>query len=82
MSVPAPIVAVASALVCSPVAWLLHQGLVTGQDAVERVVILVVVTWVALNVLAALAFPAPTRAVAPPPETGETDAQPVSSEVL
>ena len=78
MSVPAPIVAVASALVCSPVAWLLYQGLVTGQDAVERVVIL----GVALNVLAALAFPAPTRAVAPPPETGETDAQPVSSEVL
>ncbi|SDS44465.1 hypothetical protein SAMN04488570_1894 [Nocardioides scoriae] len=84
MSVPLPVVVAASALVSSPVAWLLHRGLLTGQDAVERVLVLAVVTWLALNVLALLAFPDPPRPSAVPkaPETDESGGQPVSSDAL
>lgn len=57
MSAPLGGVLAASAVVSSPVLWLLHQGSLTPSDAVQRWAVCTALCWVAITVVGALAFP-------------------------
>ena len=66
MSVPHGVVLAAAAVVASPLVWLVSQGDVTVDVALQRFGICVVVCWVALSVVTSLAFsPAPVKASEP-----------------
>jgi hypothetical protein len=79
MSASLGTVLTASALVSSPVLWLLQEGTLTPTDAVQRWAVCVALCWVAITVVSAFAFPDATRSVAPPVRA-ETD-EPDSAEV-
>ena len=57
MSAPVSVVLAASALVSSPALWLLHAGTITADDALRRVLICLVGTWVAISAVTALITP-------------------------
>ncbi len=52
---------VASVLVSSPVLWMLQQGTMTIEVAVERWGICLAACWLALTVIGSFAFPEPVR---------------------
>ena len=57
MSAPLGTVLVASALVSSPVLWLVQDGSLTATEAIQRWLIVLVGCWLAISVVAAFAFP-------------------------
>ena len=57
MSAPTGPVLVASALVSSPILWLVYEGSISTEVALQRWVICAAVCWVAISVISALAFP-------------------------
>ena len=79
MSVPHGVVLGAATVVASPLVWLVYQGDVTVDVALQRFGICLVVCWVALSVVSSLAFsPTPVKPpestpAAQPPETAAGD---------
>lgn len=57
MSAPTGVVLVASAVVASPLLWMVHQQTIAPQDALLRWLICVGICRVAISVVAALAYP-------------------------
>lgn len=70
MSAPLGTVLVASALVSSPVLWMVQDGSLSATDAVQRWVIVLVGCWLAITVVSAFAFP-DARAATRRPATDE-----------
>ena len=68
----------ASVLLSSPVLWMLQQGTLTFEVAVERWAICLAVCWLALTVIGAFAFPEATvgpRAIEESDEPERTPAE-------
>jgi hypothetical protein len=66
------IVVVASVLVSSPVVWMVQEGTLTPEDAVQRWAICLAACWLAITVVGSLAFPDP-RPTARPRATEEPE---------
>ena len=65
-------------LVSSPVLWMLQQGTMTIEVAVERWGICLAACWLALTVIGTFAFPDPVRQSVPA-ETEEPEGIPVDA---
>lgn len=66
---------VASAVVSSPLLWLLHQGAISVEDALLRGGICLVLCRVGISVVASLAYTPPRPQEALPPEAEPAPAQ-------
>ncbi|WP_027859942.1 hypothetical protein [Marmoricola sp. URHB0036] len=51
----------ASVLISSPVLWMLQQGTMTVEVALERWAVCLAVCWLAITVIGSFAFPEPVR---------------------
>ena len=69
---------VASVLVSSPVLWMLQQGTMSIEVAVERWGICLAACWLALTVIGTFAFPEPARQPVPV-ETEQTEGIPADA---
>lgn len=74
MSVPHGVVLAAAVVVASPLVWLVYQGDVTVDVALQRFGICLVVCWVLLSAVTSLAF-SPT-----PAKTSETGTVPTGAD--
>jgi hypothetical protein len=70
MSASSGPVLVVSALISSPILWLVHEGSISAEVAVQRWAICVALCWAAISIVSALAYPSV------PPEAPATDAAP------
>lgn len=77
MSVPASVVMTATAVVASPLLWLVWDGAVPLDVALQRLVVCLVACWALLGIVGALAFsppkeprPDPAAEVVADPPTG------------
>ena len=68
----------ASVLVSSPVLWMLQEGTMTVEVALERWAICLAVCWVAITVIGSFAFPDTT--VRPPVSTEQEKAEEVPAD--
>jgi hypothetical protein len=57
MSASSGPVLVVSALVSSPILWLVHEGSISAEVAVQRWAICVALCWAAISIVSALAYP-------------------------
>ncbi|MCW2819393.1 MAG: hypothetical protein JWR42_2180 [Marmoricola sp.] len=89
MSVPASVVVTATAVVASPLLWLVYDGAVPLDVALQRLVVCLVACWALLGIVGALAFSPPKEQrpdqaaavvadppTGPVPPTAETAPQP------
>ena len=72
MSAPTGVVLAATAVVSSPILWLVHQGSLSLEDAVLRWLMCLAVCQLAISVVASLAYPS----ARPQPASAETAAPP------
>jgi hypothetical protein len=68
----------ASVLISSPVLWMLQQGTMTVEVALERWAVCLAVCWLAITVIGSFAFPEPVRQPVPA-ETEEPEGIPVDA---
>ena len=72
MSVPASVVVTATAVVASPLLWLVYDGAVPLDVALQRLVVCLVACWALLGIVGALAF-SPPKEPRPDPAAGVVD---------
>ena len=78
MSVPAGLVVTVTAVVASPLLWLVHEGAVPLDVAVQRLVVCLAASWLLLAVVSKTAFAPlhrpPTKPAAPEAGAAPEDA--------
>lgn len=76
MSAPTGVVLLATAVVSSPLLWLVHEQTISLEDAAERGLVCLVVCRIAISIVSALAYPTPRPQATP---SAETDRGPTSA---
>jgi hypothetical protein len=72
MSAPTGAVLAASAVVSSPILWLVYEGSISTEVAVQRWLVSMVICWVAISVVAAFAYSPPRPTATAVEATTET----------